>query len=502
MDAQRGIARRMMIGLPPDGLSPAWERDFAAYPPAGVIVFRRDFKDLDALRRVTRKLRDLARPRRLFLAIDEEGGHVSQLAGHLVVPPNALTLARGAEPADLEWIARVTGMRLMALGLDWVLAPVADIHSEARNPVIGPRAYGSEPGVVADHVAHVLRGFGAAGVATCLKHFPGHGDTTTDSHLTLPVNAHPRELLERRELEPFRANLDADAVMTAHVVYPALDPGRPATFSRAITHDLLRRSLGFTGVTITDALEMKGAAAGRSPAEGGQLALEAGCDLVLFAFHDDSIRRARLELARALTGGALDRTNFDAARPRLAALDANHPEPTPEALKTPLDALTPAGWSERLERIIERALVLRGTLPAAAANGAWSVVNAGPEGLPPLAAELEARGIRTAASAGDSSVPLAPELAAAGVPLTDDPGRATGQVAVVATRLPLEPGRLDRLRSLCRERPTIAVGLQNDAFLEDLGEAALTLSAADQTPLSRKVVARVLAEMRKRALPT
>src|SRR5438876_1082083 len=82
-------------------------------------------------------------------------------------------------------------------------APDADIHSEARNPVIGPRAYGSEPGVVADHVAHVLRGFGAAGVATCLKHFPGHGDTTTDSHLTLPVNAHPRELLERRELEPF-----------------------------------------------------------------------------------------------------------------------------------------------------------------------------------------------------------------------------------------------------------------------------------------------------------
>src|SRR5207253_1680817 len=106
MDAQRGIARRMVIGLPTDGLTPAWERDFSAYPPAGVIIFRRDFQDLADLRRLTSKLRELGRPRRLFLAIDEEGGHVSQLAGHLEVPPNALTLARGAEPGDLEWIAR------------------------------------------------------------------------------------------------------------------------------------------------------------------------------------------------------------------------------------------------------------------------------------------------------------------------------------------------------------------------------------------------------------
>src|SRR5512147_1232782 len=119
MDAQRGIARRMVIGLPPDGLSSEWERDFAAYPPAGAILFRRDFADLEALRRLTRRLRELARPRRIFLGVDEEGGFVSQLAGHLTVPPNATLLARGAAPGDIEWAARVTGERLRAVGIDW-----------------------------------------------------------------------------------------------------------------------------------------------------------------------------------------------------------------------------------------------------------------------------------------------------------------------------------------------------------------------------------------------
>ena len=137
---------------------------------------------------------------------------------------------------------------------------------------------------------------------------------------------------------------------------------------------------------------------------------------------------------------------------------------------------------------------MRGTLPAST-GGAWRVLNAGPDALPPLAAELEARGIRSPEAAAPEAIPLARELAAAGVPLTDEPGGAGIQVAVVATRLPLDHERLDRLRALCRERPTIAVGLQNDAFLDEVPEAAVTLSAADQTPLTRRVVARALAAM-------
>ncbi|HKQ59261.1 MAG TPA: glycoside hydrolase family 3 N-terminal domain-containing protein, partial [Candidatus Eisenbacteria bacterium] len=352
MDGQRAIARRMVIGMPRDGMTPSWEKDFAAYPPAGVILFGRDFADLAALRGLTSRLRDLARPRRIFIAVDEEGGFVSQLGRHLVVPPNATLLARGAGPGDIAWASQVTGERLRALGIDWTFAPVADIHSEPRNPVIGPRAFGQEPAAVAAAVAEAMRGYRAAGVAACLKHFPGHGDTVLDSHLALPRCDASAEQLDARELHPFRANLEAHAVMTAHVVYPALDPERPATFSRAISHHLLRERLGFQGIAITDALEMKGAAEGRSPAQAAQQALNAGCDLALFAFHDETLRRARLELADMLVDGGIDRELFDAARPRLAAFDSAVPEPTPEELARPLEALTPSDWEARLEGII------------------------------------------------------------------------------------------------------------------------------------------------------
>ena len=234
MDAQRAIARRMIVGLPSEGLTAAWEKDFSAYPPAGVIVFRRDFADLPGLRNLTRRLRSLARPRRIFIGIDEEGGFVSQLAGHLDVPPTALLLARGARPGDIERAARVTGERLRSLGLDWVFAPVADIHSRPENPVIGPRAFGTEAAEGSLRVAEALRGFRAAGIASCLKHFPGHGDTTVDSHFALPHSAAPRSELERRELVPFRDNLEADSVMTTHVVFDDLDPVRAATFSPVV----------------------------------------------------------------------------------------------------------------------------------------------------------------------------------------------------------------------------------------------------------------------------
>jgi beta-N-acetylhexosaminidase len=468
MDAQRGIARRMVIGLPREGLSPQWEKDFAAYAPAGLILFRRDFRDLDDLRRLTRRLRELARPRRIFIAIDEEGGFVSQLGGLLDVPPAAGLLGRGAQAGDIEYVSRVTGERLRALGIDWVYAPVADIHSEPRNPVIGPRAYGTTAADVSRRVGEALAGFRSAGVASCLKHFPGHGDTLVDSHLALPRSEADAATLEARELAPFRAHAGADAVMSAHLVAPALDPAQPATFSRAIIRGVLRERLGFTGVCITDALEMKGAAEGRGPAESGRLALEAGCDLLLYAFHDEEVRRARGTLAKQLVDGVIDRENFDAARPRLAAFDDRTREPTEEELSRPLETLTPAGWVERLEAIVDRGLGVQGALPAAA--GAWSVREPAPAYGPPLRAELEAQGV--ASTDGDG-------------------GRV--HVEVIASRVPLPPAERERLRARTQAGPTVVVALQADEFLADLDGAAVRVSACDATPLTRRVVARRLA---------
>jgi beta-N-acetylhexosaminidase len=478
MDAQRGIARRMVVGLPEGSLTPAWERDFADYPPAGVILFRHDFQDLESLRWLTAHLRTLARPRRIFVGMDEEGGFVSQLGGLLAVPPSAALLARGGEGGDVGWAARVTGERLRALGVDWVFAPVADVHSRPENPVIGPRAFGAEPSAVARAVAEALAGYRAMGIASCLKHFPGHGDTLLDSHLDLPRSEAPLEVLERRELLPFRENLGADSVMTAHVIVTALDPDRPGTFSPRVVRALLRRHLGFDGIVITDALEMQGAAAGRTPAEAGRLALEAGCDLLLFAHHREDVRRARLELARMLAGGGFDRSAFDDARTRLAEFDRRIAPPSHAELAKPVTTLTPEDWERRLAGIVERGLIVRGEWPPAAARGAWRVTEPEyPHGLS-----------------------LAEELRRLGTPLAEQ--EAAAEVVAVMSRRPLPEQEIERLRALCRERPVALVGLQNDAFLERLPEAALRISAADATPLTRRVVAGRLVGERKEEVGT
>jgi hypothetical protein len=264
--------------------------------------------------------------------------------------------------------------------------------------------------------------------------------------------------------------------MTAHVVYPALDPGVPATFSRPIVQGVLREALGFQGVVITDALEMQGAAAGRTPAEAGLAALNAGCDLLLYAHWNEDVRRGRYTLADDVVEGRVDRGLFDATRPRLAAFDARYGEPDAEALATPLEALTPPDWESRLAELIAHALRVDGHAPAAAAGG-WRVVSEPEWKHGPTFAE---------------------SLRAAGIP---DGGTSPAvDVIAVASRVPLKPERLAELRSHAASRPTVLVGLQNDRFLDDVPKAALRISAADCTPLTRRVVAEKLAELRAGAV--
>jgi beta-glucosidase-like glycosyl hydrolase len=477
VDTERAIARRMVIGLPESGCTSEWKRDFSNFPPAGVIVFRGDFESLEDLRRLTAHLRELARPRRLVIAMDEEGGWVSQLCAHLAVPPNAMLLARGAVPGDIERAARVTGERLRALGVDWVFAPVADVNALAANPVIGPRSFGTDPATAARGIAAAVRGYRAARVACCLKHFPGHGSTALDSHLALPRCDADRATLEARDLAPFRAGAGAEAVMTAHVVYPALDPDHPATFSRAIVHDLLRGILGFPGICITDSLEMKAVAKGRTPLETATLALEAGSDLLLLAQPDGAWRQVRRGLAESLEAGRLDGAGFDLAEDRLRNLHRTCPEPTPEESGRPVESLTPAGWEEWLAEIAGRGLIVRGSLPREAATLPWRIAE--PPGL-------EGPALRDClASAG-----IPPELLLSGP--ADPIAGAIGLVAI-ASRVPLPEAEIERLRGFCRARPTVLVGLQNDAFLEALPEAVVRVSAADATTAARRAVASAVA---------
>lgn len=256
----------------------------------------------------------------LIFAADLERGAGQQFEGATALPP-ASALASLGDPEVTRRAGFVTGAEAREIGIDWVFAPVADLDIEPRNPIVGTRAFGSVPDLAAKHVAAWIEGCRAAGAATCAKHFPGHGRTVEDSHLAAAVVEQGRVELEA-DLVPFRAAVAAgvDALMTAHVSYPALDPsGAPATLSRPILKGLLRRELGFTRVIVTDALNMKGLADGAEN-ESAVGALAAGCDLLLYP--DDPEAVARSVMAAIETGG-LRRSRLNEALHRRQALIAS-----------------------------------------------------------------------------------------------------------------------------------------------------------------------------------
>lgn len=237
----------------------------------------------DQVTALCRRVHDLAP--HAVIALDEEGGDVTRL--HTADGSPHLAAAALGHADDLE-LTRATGAavgaELAARDLDLVLGPVADVNSASDNPVIGTRSFGADPALVARHVVAWVAGAQASGVAACLKHFPGHGDTTLDSHVALPTVTADAETLRRRELVPFAVGSDAGvrAVMTSHLLLAALDPDRPATFSPTVL-GLLRSELGFTGAIVTDALDMAGASAGplaHNIPEAAVLALTAGADLL------------------------------------------------------------------------------------------------------------------------------------------------------------------------------------------------------------------------------
>ncbi len=218
----------------------------------------------------------------VLLAVDEEGGDVTRLhypAGSTVVG-NAV-LGRLDDPATTKAVAAGIGAELAALGIGLDLAPDVDVNSSPDNPVIGVRSFGDDPVLVARHAAAWVEGLQSTGVAACAKHFPGHGDTVVDSHHGLPRVDVTLDVLHERELAPFRAAVAAGvgAVMTSHIVVSALDPHRPATFSRTVI-GVLRDELGFSGVLVSDALDMAGASAETGIPEAAVRALVAGVDLL------------------------------------------------------------------------------------------------------------------------------------------------------------------------------------------------------------------------------
>lgn len=312
------VGQLFMFGFPGREVTPGLEESLARLRPAGLIYFDRNIADPAQTRNLSRDLVALARRLGLpplLIAADQEGGTVLRLRQGATPIPSAMALGATGDLQLVEQAARITARELLAVGINMNLAPVLDVNNNPFNPVIGTRSFGSDPGDVATLGAAAVSGYQGAGVLATAKHFPGHGDTHVDSHLDLPTVLHDAPRLEEVDLVPFRAAVAAGvgAVMTAHVIYPHLQPGVPATVSPAIIRDLLREKLGFDGLVVTDCLEMGAIKNHLGTARAAVQAILAGADLALIS-HDrteqETAFHAVLEAARS---GVLPLSRVDEA---------------------------------------------------------------------------------------------------------------------------------------------------------------------------------------------
>ncbi|MFF3865498.1 glycoside hydrolase family 3 protein [Micromonospora sp. NPDC001898] len=337
----RRLALGTLLAAYPGPVPPDWAVRLVGEGLAGHTLFGTNVHDFAQLAASTAALR-AARPD-VLVAIDEEGGDVTRLARATGSPyPGNAALGAVDDPAVTERVYAAIGTELAALGITVNLAPTVDVNTADENPVIGTRSFGADPARVAVHSAAAVTGLQSTGVAACAKHFPGHGAATADSHHELPTVDVPPAVLGERDLPPFAAAIGAGvrAIMTAHIRVPALTGDDPATFSRAVLVDLLRREYGFSGAVITDALEMKGAAlaaGGVGPA--AVRALAAGADLLCIGATVDAalVERVAAEIVDALGDGRLDRARVEEAAGRTAGLAAwTRPGGTPPPAPTDL----------------------------------------------------------------------------------------------------------------------------------------------------------------------
>lgn len=328
---------QLLIGSFPGTQVPAEWRSLAReFDLGGAILFSRNVEAPEQVVELACAIEGLARSSPLWVSVDQEGGRVARLKEPFTRWPPMATLGRSGSDALAERFAHALAAELTAVGITLDYAPVLDIHTNPKNPVIGDRALAEKADEVARLGRVIIRTLQANGIAACGKHFPGHGDTATDSHVELPLVEHPPDRLRAVECAPFRAAIAEGVafIMTAHVLVPALDEERPATLSPAIVEGVLRDELGFDGVILSDDLEMKALSARTSVPDAAVEAIRAGCDGLLICGGDVEVQAAALEaLVKAVENEAIPRRRLDGALRRLRRakerfLSAERPGPT------------------------------------------------------------------------------------------------------------------------------------------------------------------------------
>ncbi|MEU8954444.1 glycoside hydrolase family 3 protein [Streptomyces sp. NPDC048518] len=322
------LTRNALAVLQPgfDGTAavPDWVRHRIGEGLASVSLFGRNVQSAEQVAALTAQLR--AERDDLLIAIDEESGDVTRLEVRTGSSyPGNHALGAVDDPALTRAVAADLGRRLAACGINFNWAPSADVNANPDNPVIGVRSFGSDPELVARHTAAYVEGMQSAGVATSAKHFPGHGDTAIDSHHSVPVIDVDRDVLDSRDLAPFRAAIAAGtrAVMSAHVLAPALDPDHPGTLSRRILTGLLREEFGYEGLIVTDGMDMQAIAGTYGFERGCVLAIAAGADAICTGggpSDEGTVLRLRDAFVAAVRSGELPEERLAEAADRVRAL--------------------------------------------------------------------------------------------------------------------------------------------------------------------------------------
>ena len=323
MTLREKIGQMLMVGFPGTAVPPEFERFLREYRVGNVILFSRNIENARQTRALCAHLQRIVREstgRPAILSVDQEGGVVSRLGPDGTNVPGAMAEAATGDPENAYEAGVLTGRELRAMGILMDLAPVMDVNRNPENPVIGVRSYGESGETVARFGVRMMQGLQAGGVLSTLKHFPGHGDTSVDSHLGLPAVERTADELAECELIPFERAIraGADCVMTSHILFPRIEPERvPATMSRRVLTGLLRERLGFEGIVMTDCLEMKAIHDFYGTANGALAAIQAGADMVCISHHQELAEEAARLVESSVREGRLAESVLDRAVERM-----------------------------------------------------------------------------------------------------------------------------------------------------------------------------------------
>ncbi|CAN7732477.1 beta-N-acetylhexosaminidase [Paenibacillus sp. LjRoot153] len=509
MSLQEKIGQMILCGFEGTEPSESLEALIAEQRIGGVIYFARNVQNTKQIAELSGSLQAIAERNGtlpLWISIDQEGGMVARITEGVALMPGSMALAAGdAGPKGAYEASLISGKELRSLGINLNFAPDLDVNNNPDNPVIGVRSFGESPEKVARYGREAVRGFQDANVVATAKHFPGHGDTNTDSHLDLPTITHDEERIRTVELVPFIEAIEGgvDAIMSSHIYFPALESKKlPVTLSKTVLTGLLREELGYDGVIMTDCMEMNAISEHYGTVAAAVMAVEAGADLVLISHRRDLQVGAIAAIEQAVREGRITEAHIDASVRRLLALKARRGVIAEQPRATAAQEVGTAAHCAVAARLSEASITLVKdeqqllplprvrTLAITVAAAISSGVDEAYAGVASLGAELAEHGLDVI----DRVLPLAEVNERRAAVLAE--AAAAEQIVIGTYNARFHPAQVELVRELqALGKPLVVVALRVPYDLLEFPDVATFVAAYESRPLALHSTARALLGM-------